>query len=137
MEIAADPSALSRRHASPNGAEHDMKPQVHAIGHCHECGSFRVAVEAVTIRYCADEDTWAYRLRCPICQTVLLTSLAPSVARQALRKGARVEAWTLCTAFAERDEGGDMLSLADLDGLRADLDCLDAVDVLRASMDSA
>ncbi|HEY3831375.1 MAG TPA: hypothetical protein VGO03_03730 [Acidimicrobiia bacterium] len=107
----------------------------HAKGTCDGCGTFRVRATSVTVRQRLDDGAWSYRVRCPSCRCWIHAPVRLRVALQLLLAQAPFEAWSL--SAREREHGdGNVVSVADLEQLRTDLDRTDIVEALRASLDT-
>jgi hypothetical protein len=106
-----------------------------AVMVCTRCGRVRVRLRDVVLRNRLDDDSWAYRARCPYCAVIVLEPTHRKTAMAAMAAGAAVEYWTLPPSAREGGDGPP-ITVGDLVVLRYDLEQRDVIARLRAAMRS-
>jgi hypothetical protein len=71
---------------------------------CPECGIVRVRADRVVVRRCVDDQSWSYRARCPVCDSLFVGATPATLAVAAVMAGVAVEVWTR-PAPSERRSG--------------------------------
>ena len=93
--------------ATPTNWEHGI------IVNCRDCGQIRIAVAAVTIRGCLDDDSWSYRFVCPDCDLPTVEDTSAARALDAVEIGVNLETWHYPIELDEKHDG-PKLNLVDV-----------------------
>lgn len=93
--------------------------QTTAKASCPDCGEVKVGVGEVVLRHNLDDDTWAYRFRCPECDLIAAFETRARLADLMRGVGSPVEEWRYPQELRESHYGpaitsDDILELHEL-----------------------
>ncbi|HEX6311404.1 MAG TPA: hypothetical protein VF152_07225 [Acidimicrobiia bacterium] len=72
---------------------------------CPSCGDVRLTAADVTVRVCSDDDSGAYRFRCPGCDAPVTKPASAHVVELLVSSGVRVETWRRPAELLESHDG--------------------------------
>ena len=87
---------------------------------CPDCVEARVRPQDVTLRHCADDESWSYRFTCQSCLRPTNSPTDERAALDAVAAGAELESWRLPAELLEHGDGPP-LTIVDLFELREGL----------------
>ena len=102
---------------------------------CPSCGPVDVPPAAITLRHCADDESWGYWFECPSCRWRAAGSSTWWLAMEAFAVGSALEMWRWPDELRESHRGPP-LGLVDLLAMRIALAEPDWIDELAGTPDS-
>lgn len=72
---------------------------------CPECGDVRLQSKELIVRVCSDDDSAAYRFRCPRCTDHVSKPASGRIVDLLVAAGVRMEVWQLPAEVHERHDG--------------------------------
>jgi hypothetical protein len=72
---------------------------------CPGCGDVRLTAADVTVRVCSDDDSGAYRFRCPSCDAPVAKPASAHIVELLVSSGVRLEMWRRPAELRETHDG--------------------------------
>jgi len=81
---------------------------------CPECGDIRLQSSQLIVRVCSDDDSAAYRFRCPRCADQVSKPASGRIVDLLVAAGVRMEVWQLPAEVRENHADGPPFDLDDV-----------------------